>query len=74
MFNTSSLNQTFNWAFAGVLEAYNIKQCPDFPGSGGGAISFHNMVLKDNLGQQITNPNWSVNPASGTRLLNATIA
>jgi hypothetical protein len=66
MDNTSDLNQTFNWAYAGVLEAYNIKQCSDFPGSGGGAISFHNIVLNDNLGHQIANPNWSVSPASGT--------
>jgi hypothetical protein len=66
LFNTSSLGQTFNWAFAGVLEAYNIKQCTDFPGSGGGTISFHDILLNDNLGQQIANPNWSVNPASGT--------
>jgi hypothetical protein len=59
--NTSSLNQTFNVAFAGALEAYYVKQCTDFPPSD--AVSFNNLILANNLGQQI-NPNWSVAPAS----------
>jgi hypothetical protein len=28
---TSSFGQTFNWAFGGVLEVYNIAQCSDYP-------------------------------------------
>ena len=29
--NTSNFGQTFNWAFGGVLEVYNITQCSDYP-------------------------------------------
>ena len=30
---TSSFGQTFNWAFGGVLEVYNVAQCSDYPPS-----------------------------------------
>jgi hypothetical protein len=29
--DTSNYSQTFNWAFGGVLEVYNIIQCGDYP-------------------------------------------
>lgn len=32
-FNTSSSGYTWNWAFSGVLEAYNITSCNDLPAS-----------------------------------------
>jgi hypothetical protein len=31
LINTSSAGQTFNWAFAGALEVYNIAKCSDYP-------------------------------------------
>jgi hypothetical protein len=58
LLNTSSSGQTFNWAFAGVLEAYNIVQCGDYPSSG--SISFYNLGLYDYRGIQIASPAWSV--------------
>jgi len=64
LLQTSSFNQIFNWAFAGALEVYNIKQCTDFPSNG--VISFHNIQLTNNLGQLIARPNWSVSNASST--------
>jgi hypothetical protein len=64
LLNTSSFNQIFNWAFGGVLEVYNVKQCPDFPTNY--YISFNNILLENNLGVLIPNPNWSVGtPSSG---------
>jgi hypothetical protein len=32
--NSPSEGQTFNWAFGGVLEAYNVTQCSDYPSNG----------------------------------------
>lgn len=62
---TSNFKQTFNWAFGGVLEVYNVKQCSDYPnqpnGDTGGskALSFGELLLYNDKFQQITNPAWS---------------
>jgi hypothetical protein len=62
---TSSYGQTFNWAFAGALEVYNISQCSDYPGS---TIvlgqTFYGLILDDYKDVQIANPAWSVTNAS----------
>lgn len=60
--NTSSHGQTFNWAFAGALEVYNIVQCADYPSDG--SISFHNLELFDDSFALIPNPKWSVSNVS----------
>jgi hypothetical protein len=63
---TSSFGQTFNWAFGGVLEVYNIAQCSDYPNNpngfngGGHSISFNEIGLYDNSATQIENPAWRV--------------
>jgi hypothetical protein len=56
--NTSSFGQTFNWAYAGVLEVYNIVQCGDYPSNG--SISFYNIGLYDYRFNKIASPAWSV--------------
>jgi len=56
--NTSSFGQTFNWAFAGVLEVYNIVQCGDYPSNG--SIAFYNLGLYDYRFVKIASPSWSV--------------
>jgi hypothetical protein len=48
----------FNWAFAGVLEVYNIQQCSDFPPNG--SISFNNIQLESNV-MVIQSPTWAIN-------------
>jgi hypothetical protein len=64
--NSSSQKQTFNWAFGGVLEVYNIKQCSDYPNNptgftgGSHSISFNAIGLYGNNLQQIANPKWTV--------------
>jgi hypothetical protein len=58
LLNTSSFGQTFNWAFAGVLEAYGIVQCGDYPSNG--STSFYNLQLYDYRGIQVASPAWSV--------------
>ena len=64
LLNTSSQGQTFNWAFAGALEVYNIAQCADYPSNG--AISFYDVGLYNDSFGQITNPGWSItNSSSG---------
>ncbi|HEY9126461.1 MAG TPA: hypothetical protein VIM62_05000 [Acidobacteriaceae bacterium] len=64
LLNTSSQGQTFNWAFAGALEVYNIVQCSNYPPNG--SISFHNLYLYNNSFNRIVSPNWSVsNTSSG---------
>ena len=62
--NTLSQGQTFNWAFAGALEVYNIAQCSDYPSNG--AISFFSLGLYDYKFAQIADPDWSItNQSSG---------
>jgi hypothetical protein len=56
--NTSSQGQTFNWAFAGALEVYNIVQCGDYPTDN--SVSFYNIELYSDSFALIGNPAWSV--------------
>ncbi len=66
--NTSSFGQTFNWAFGGALEVYNVVQCTDFPSNGSyagsHAMSFNEIGLYNYYGEQ-TAPTWSIATASG---------
>ncbi len=62
--NTLSEGQTFNWAFAGALEVYNIAQCSDYPPNG--FLTFSDLALYDDEFDQISDPSWSIsNSASG---------
>ncbi|HKN29916.1 MAG TPA: hypothetical protein VJY34_19360 [Roseiarcus sp.] len=64
LLNTSSFKQTFNWAFGGVLEVYNIKQCTDYPSNGtyygSRFISFNEVGLYNDSFVQIADPGWQV--------------
>ena len=61
---TPSEGQTFNWAFAGALEVYNLNQCSDYPPNG--ALTFSDVALYDYNFDRIANPGWSItNEASG---------
>jgi hypothetical protein len=68
LIDTPNEGQTFNWAFGGVLEVYNITQCSDYPAgeeSGySGAIGFHDQVVLNDKYVQIT-PAWTVTNVSG---------
>jgi hypothetical protein len=55
--NTPSEGQTFNWAFAGVLEAYSVVQCSDYPSNG--SLTFSDLALYDYNFDRISNPGWS---------------
>ncbi len=48
--------ETFNWAFAGVLEAYNITECDDYPQSG--QLTFSGVALYDYNFNRVS-PLWS---------------
>lgn len=63
LLNTSSQGQTFNWAFAGALEVYNIVQCGDYPSNG--SIAFYNLALFNDSFAQIASPGWSYANWSG---------
>jgi hypothetical protein len=64
LLNTSSFGQTFNWAFGGVLEVYNIAQCGDYPANG--SINFYDQGLYNDKFVQNTSPGWKVtNLSSG---------
>jgi len=58
--------QTFNWAFGGVLEVYNIVQCGDYPPPDyAGGIGFSNQSVLNDKYDAIT-PSWKVvNLSSG---------
>ncbi len=63
LIDTPNEGQTFNWAFGGVLEVYNITQCSDYPAgeaSGySGAIGFHDQIVLNSKYVKIT-PAWTV--------------
>jgi hypothetical protein len=64
LLSTSSFGQTFNWAFGGVLEVYNIAQCGDYPANG--SINFYDQGLYNYKFVRIAKPAWKVtNLSSG---------
>jgi hypothetical protein len=65
MIDETNYGQTFNWAFAGVLEVYNIAQCGDYPPPDYvGGIGFYNQsVLNDKF--DVITPAWKVSNVSG---------
>ncbi len=56
LLQSSSNGQTFNQAYAGTLEVYNITQCSDYPPNG--ALEFSNVALYDNDFNLISSPSW----------------
>ena len=56
--NSPSEGQTFNWAFAGALEVYDVSQCGDYPTNG--SVSFYNLTLQDYNFKSISNPGWGI--------------
>jgi len=62
LLKTSNFGQTFNWAFGGVLEVYNIVQCGDYPSNG--RIDFFEQYLYNDKGVRIAKPNWKVTKLS----------
>ncbi len=68
LLGTPNEGQTFNWAFGGVLEVYNISQCSDYPNSEasgiGGQIGFHDQLVRNYKNVNIT-PAWTVSNVSG---------
>jgi hypothetical protein len=67
LIDTSNYGQTFNWAFGGVLEVYNIKQCSDYPPADyAGGIGFHNQSVLNNKFVALGSPAWKItNSSSG---------
>lgn len=62
LLNTSSQGQTFNWAFGGALEVYNIAQCGDYPSNG--SINFYGIGLYNDAFKQVSDPVWNITNAS----------
>jgi len=66
MTDTTNYGQTFNWAFAGVLEVYDVAQCGDYPknqDTNGGlpnGIAFDQLALWNDKFQVISNPAWAI--------------
>jgi hypothetical protein len=67
LLDTSNFGQTFNWAFGGVLEVYNIVQCGDYPPPDySGGIGFHNQTVLNDKFVRIASPAWKItNLSSG---------
>ena len=55
--NTPSDGQIFNWAFEGVLEAYYVVACDDFPRDR--RLTFENVVLFNENLRPVFDPQWS---------------
>jgi hypothetical protein len=62
LMSTSNFGQTFNWAFGGALEVYNVSECSDYPPAG--SFSFINLELYNDSFAEYSNPGWSYSNAS----------
>ena len=51
---TSSFGLSFNWAFAGALEVYNVSKCSDYPSNKNGSTQFFYLGLFDENLQPVT--------------------
>lgn len=60
--NTNSGGRVMNWTFGGVLEAYGVSSCNQFPGT---SVTFSAFYLNDITGAHIATPSWTHNTASG---------
>ncbi len=63
MLNTSSLGQVMDWSFGGVLEAYYIDDCAEYPQSGG--VTFSNVMVRNAKDLQVY-PVWSTGTTGGS--------
>jgi len=54
---TSSFGRSFNWAFGGALEVYNVSKCSDYPSNSNGSTQFFYLGLFDQDLQPVTQ-NW----------------
>jgi hypothetical protein len=59
---SSSVGQTFNWAFGGALEVYYISKCADYPSNG--SISFKSIGLYNDKFVNIASPGWTISNVS----------
>ncbi len=55
--NTPSQGQVFNWAFGGVLEAYYIDRCDDYPPDE--HLAFQDVTVFDEELHPLSTQNWS---------------
>lgn len=65
--NSSGYGQAFDWAFGGVLEAYGITSCQQYPASG--SVNFSNIWVQTTGGSWLS-PTWtksvgSLSPSCG---------
>jgi hypothetical protein len=54
--NTPNEGQTFNWAFGGALEVYNVTQCSNYPPND--SLTFNVTVYDNNF--HLISPGWSI--------------
>ena len=47
-FITKSISETMDWVFGGVLEAYNIQRCSDYPNGSSGSTTFGSIDILKN--------------------------
>jgi hypothetical protein len=60
---TSNFKQTFNWAFGGVLEVYNVAKCGDYPSNG--SIEFTSLALYNDSFDKFSKPNFAFENLAG---------
>jgi hypothetical protein len=68
-FTTKQETKAFTWVFGGVIEAYGVTRCDQFPAPG--SVRFTDIVVKDVNGKVVDTPfkghtlSWNSNPACG---------
>jgi hypothetical protein len=62
--DTPSDGQVFNWAFGGVLEAYYVVRCDDYPPDR--SLTFDDVTLFDQNLRLVHDPRWSSGAGAGS--------
>ncbi len=60
-FNTNAGGRVMNWTFGGVIEAYSVGSCNEFPGT---SVTYSAFYLDNINGAHISTPSWTHNTAA----------
>lgn len=59
--NTNSAGNPMNWTFGGVLEAYGVSSCSEFPGT---SVTYTDFYFNDATGAYAPDPSWTYGTAA----------
>jgi len=65
--------EAWTLGFEGVLEAYSLNSCNQYPNGASGSIAFSNTKIYEGASQTLVSPNWGPNSNGGTPSCNYSV-